>query len=276
MRKLKINPFNLKHSYVNILDRIKYLLENIKHIQLHEMLWILLELMITLIFAFLFGLPWHYAFSLFLFSVFITPWFITYQVQWHAEEKSFFMLTDFLQQLIATFKQHPKIFASLNECRDITYGRLQVDVDVWISGLERGMNPKEQAQIFLQKWPHFIVGNLIHLMLAVENYGTFNYAEGLEIIQDDIEDWLEDTYLFKQQQVSTRFRIQLLSLVSLGIAWISHRMLFKTEIIETLDFYSFSLFIFMILILLTLFFAQKSISGAWIEPREMIWRKESS
>jgi hypothetical protein len=108
-------------------------------------------------------------------------------------------------------------------------------------------------------------------MLAVENYGTFNYIEGLEIIQDDIEDWIEDTTLFKFEQIRTRNRIQVLALFACGIAWMSHNMLFRTEMIETLNFYYFSLFVFLVLILLTLFFSQKLVSVPWIERNEKLW-----
>lgn len=220
-------------------------------------------------------LPLSYSLILLMVGVGLTPWFIRYQLKWMSEERDFFMLTDFLQQLVATFKQHPKIYASLVECKDITQGRLQCDIMQWLNGLEAGGFPSEHAQRFIIAWPHFIVGNLVHLMVAVESFGTFNYAEGLEIIQDDIEDWIEDTYLYKQQQLSTRNRIQLLILFSLGIAYLCHNMLFKTDMIQELTLYHLSLFAFLLMDLLTLFFSQKSISGSWIEEREMIWKKES-
>ena len=200
---------------------------------------------------------------------------VHYQAQWHAHETDFFILTDFLQQLIATFKQHPKIYASLMECSDVTQGSLKLSVDGWIHALTKGSKPSEQALLFLQDQPHFIIGNLIHLMLAVEHFGTFNYGEGLEIIQDDIEDWIEDTYLFKHHIHSTKNRIQLLSIFSLVIAYVSHSMLFQTDMIEALDFYYLSLSVFLFLILITLFLAQRLIARPWIDPGEMVWKKSS-
>jgi hypothetical protein len=242
---------------------------------LSQSLWILSVLLIILGFTQIFMLPLSASMILVFVGMGLTPWFIRYQLKWMNEERDFFMLTDFLQQLVATFKQHPKIYASLVECKDITQGRLRSDVTQWLNELEAGGFPAEHAQRFITAWPHFIVGNLVHLMIAVESFGTFNYAEGLEIIQDDIEDWIEDTYLFKQQQLSTRNRIQLLILFSLGIAFMCHNMLFKTDMIQELTFYHLSLFTFLLMDLLTLFFSQKSISGSWIEAREMIWKKES-
>lgn len=245
-------------------------------LSLEHRLMIILELSVTVFFAFLFGLPIVYTLVLGGLALALTPWFIAHQLAWIHEEREFFMLTDFLQQLVATFKQHPKIYASLVECADITQGRLATDVKTWTDALEDGGFPKEHARRFIEAWPHFIVGNLVHLMLAVENFGTFNYGEGLEIIQDDIEDWIEDTYRFKQSQAATRNRIQLLTLASLVIAWMSHNMLGQTSMIDGLAFYHFSIFAFLAMDLLTFYFAQKSISAPWLENQEMIWKKASS
>lgn len=239
------------------------------------MAWVAFEILTTLIFAFLFGLPWVDGVILLALALALTPWFFYYQMRWQFEEHQFFMLTDFLQQLLAAFKQHPKIYSSLIECNDMTSGKLKTSVDTWIEGLSKGGYPKDHAQNFIDVWPHFIVGNLVHLMLAVEQFGTFNYAEGLEIIQDDIEDWIEDTYLFKHQQTATRLRIQVLALLSLGIAYSSHAMLFRTDVIESLSFYHVTIFLFLGLILITLFIAEKSISTPWLEKKELIWLKQS-
>lgn len=210
-----------------------------------------------------------------MFGFLLMPLMIHHQTQWHQHERAFFGLTDFLQQLIATFKQHPKIYSSLSECVDVTEGSLKESVEAWMVSLSAGLKPMEHAQVFLGAHPHFIIGNLVHLMLAVEQFGTFNYAEGLEIIQDDIEDWIEDTYSFKHHLNATKNRIQLLSVFSLIIAYVSHSMLFQTDMIEALDFYYLSLFIFLVLILITLYTAQRLIARPWMDESELIWKDSS-
>lgn len=221
-------------------------------------------------FGIVFSLPIYYMSLLLVLVLCLTPFFFHFLAKWKMEEQSFYELTDFLQQFLVSFKQHPKIYASLLESKGNTSGELRNQIDTWITSLESGGYPKDGAQVFIQYQSHFIVSNLIHLMLAVENYGTFNYIEGLEIIQDDIEDWIEDTTIFKTEQNNTKNRIQFLAIFACGIAWMSHNMLFKTELIETMEFYYFSLFIFMVLILLTLFFSHKLISVPWIEKSEML------
>ena len=231
------------------------------------------EVSLVFIFSILFDLKIQSSFLLLMVSFVLSPWFIKFENIYNREEKEFFELTDFLQQFVAAFKQHPKIYASLYECKNMSTSALYHDVEEWLAALEEGGFPKEHAQVFIEKYPHFIVGNLVHLMLAIEHYGSFEYSEGLELIQDDLEDWIEDTYAFKQSQQSTKRSIELLSVLSLVIAFFSHSMLFKARNLELTGFYQLSLVAFLLMIMFTLLMAHKALSSAWIDQREMIWRK---
>lgn len=229
-----------------------------------------MELLVIILVALGFKLPINYIGLLVILGLGLSPFFIQFNLCWKREERDFYQLTDFLQQFLVSFKQHPKIYSSLKECIDHTDGELRNQIVLWINEIENGGYPKIGAQKFIQYQSHFIVSNLIYLMLAVENYGTFNYIEGLEIIQNDIEDWIEDTTLFKSEQNKTKNRIQILALFACGIAWMSHNMLFQTNMIESMHFYYFSLFIFLVLILFTFFFSYKLISVPWIVRSERL------
>ena len=162
--------------------------QNLKNLSKAQILRILFELFIAILFSVLFGLEIEYSIALFFIALFLSPYFIRYQYLYQKEEKAFFELTDFLQQFVSAFKQHPKIYASLVECKDVSQNQLLKTINQWINALEKGGYPKEHAQKFIASYPHFIVGNLVHLMLAVEEFGAPSYSEGLEIIQDDLED----------------------------------------------------------------------------------------
>lgn len=252
------------------LNSLWRIINHLKIIKFKEVCFILIEVLLIIGIGYSFRLPINYLFMLILLTVILSPIIISFHIRWLNEEKEFYQLTDFLQQFLVSFKQHPKIYASLKECLSNTEGELNRQVTLWIQNIENGGYPKNGAQGFIHYQSHFIVSNLIYLMLAVENYGTFNYVEGLEIIQNDIEDWIEDTTLFKNEQNHVKNRIQILALFACGIAWMSHNMLFQTELIETMDFYYFSLFVFMVLILLTFFFSFKLISVPWIERSEQL------
>lgn len=221
----------------------------------------------------LFGLDLYYQLILIIITLVLSPYFIRFQLRYIKEEKAFFEITDFLQQFVAAFKQHPKIYASLSECKDVSHDELLNNIERWISSLEKGGYPKKHAHEFIKTYPHFIVGNLVHSMLAIEEFGASQYSEGLEIIQDDLEDWIEDTYTFKQTQLATKRRIEILAIMACGIAYFSHSMLFQTRAIDSLHFYHLTVFLFLVLILITLLMAQKALSTAWMDKQEMIWRK---
>lgn len=195
------------------------------------------------------------------------------ELRWTLLESEYYQLTDFLQQFIVCFKQHPKIFASLNEVFPVLKGKLKTDISLWIHQLNLGVDAKEAMQAFLSEYPHFIIGNLFHLTLAVERFGGTQYLAALDLIQEDIEDWIEDTLLFKQTQSRLRHKLQILCLFSCVIALMSHNMLFKTQLVASLGYYEISLVVFLGLVMLTLFFSQKILVEEWIDESELIWKR---
>jgi hypothetical protein len=189
-----------------------------------------------------------------------------------SQETEFYMMIDFFQQVLALFKHHPKLYFSFTESQNLISGKLADSVNQWVSDLEQGKNLNDSATIFLQTYPHFVIGNLIHLMVAVELFGTQDYGLSLDIIQDDIEEWAEDTMMYKQMEKQQRNRIVLLSLFALIIAYFSQSMLMKTGLSTQMDLTDTALLIFMLMIQITLAMVQNLLSKRWIESSEEIWK----
>lgn len=188
------------------------------------------------------------------------------------QETEFYMMIDFFQQVLALFKHHPKIYFSFTESQNLISGRLGNCVESWINDLKQGKELNDSAAVFLKSYPHFVVGNLVHLMVAVEMFGTHDYGLSLDIIQDDIEEWAEDTLMFKQMEKQQRNRIVLLSVFALIIAYFSQAMLKKTGLIEQMNLTDMSLLIFIMMIQITLAIVQNLLSKRWIESSEEIWK----
>jgi len=234
-----------------------------------------LSLILLSFMVYLFEVQFTYYLVLFAFCIIISVKSYEYQSKWIAEEKAFFMLTDFLLQTITLFKHHPKLYSTLIESKQVTSDHLLKDIETWIYKMEEGYDLDRSANDFILKYPHFCVGNLVHMMKAAEVYGNQNTESGFNIIQDDIEDWVEDTYLFKQNQIQQRNRILILCGFSLVIALVSQNMIRQSSDIIATPLYQLSLFIFMALLLLTLLMAQKQLSRAWIEESELVWKQAS-
>lgn len=199
-------------------------------------------------------------------------WFSITEITYKRQETDFYMMIDFFQQVLALFKHHPKIYFSFTESQDLIKGQLKDSVMTWVDDLEQGKDLNHSAMTFLKSYPHFVIGNLIHLMVAVELFGTFDYGLSLDIIQDDIEEWAEDTLLFKQMEKQQRNRIILLSLFALMIAYFSQSMLKKTGLQAQMSLTDTALLIFLLMIQITVAVVQNLLSKRWIEDREEIWK----
>jgi hypothetical protein len=199
-------------------------------------------------------------------------WISLTEIKTKKHEEEFYMMIDFFQQVLALFKHHPKIYFSFTESINLTKGELKEALVKWIDDLQEGKALNDSARCFLNSYPHFVIGNLIHLMVAVELFGTHDYGLSLDIIQDDIEEWAEDTILYKQMEKQQRNRIVLLSLFSLIIAYFSQSMLKKTGLQTQMDLTNLALLIFLVMIEMTIGVVQHLLSAQWIERSEEIWR----
>ncbi|NTW96807.1 MAG: hypothetical protein HGB31_09345 [Erysipelotrichaceae bacterium] len=199
-------------------------------------------------------------------------WISITEAKTKKHEEEFYMMIDFFQQVLALFKHHPKIYFSFTESINLTKGELKEALEKWIEDLQEGRPLNDSARCFLNAYPHFVIGNLIHLMVAVELFGTHDYGLSLDIIQDDIEEWAEDTILYKQMEKQQRNRIVLLSLFSLIIAYFSQSMLKKTGLQTQMELTNVSLLIFLMMIEITIGVVQQLLSNQWIERSEEIWR----
>lgn len=182
------------------------------------------------------------------------------------------MEVDFYQQVLALFKHHPKILMAFTESQHLAQGAFAQDLHGWIDDLREGRSLGQSARTFLEHHPHFVVGNLIQLMVAVELHGTRDYGLSLDIIQDDLEEWIEDTVLVKQQERQQRNRIAILCGFSLIIAYISQGMLASSGLGDATAVTQGAMVIFLGMIQATLAASQAILAHRWIEPSEEVWR----
>ncbi len=199
-------------------------------------------------------------------------WIFITQRRYNVNQKTFFMEVDFYQQILALFKHHPKILYAFTESEHLATGAFLTDVTAWIADLREGRSLGHSARHFLDRHPHFVVGNLVQLMVAVEWFGTQDYGFSLDIIQDDLEEWIEDTVLVKQQERQQRNRIAILCLFSLIIAYFSQGMLSSSGLTGRASLTQGAMVIFLMMIQGTLAATQAILAMRWIEPSEEVWR----
>jgi hypothetical protein len=235
-------------------------------------LWHIGALIAVVSFGWMFELQASYILILGIAAFLQVPAALTWHAIYRHEEYRFFQLTSFLQQFLAVFKIHPKIYRALQECRAPLDGRLAHDLDEWIANLDAGCSQQASVEPFLQNQPHFIVGNLVRLMMFAEEFGGERHFEGLEMIQDDIEDWIDDTITMKKSQRGLRNRILMLCGLAMLIAMMSQNMLLRTGLEINEPFRETTVFLFLMSIQLTILMAQKLVSVPWISNEEKLWR----
>ena len=206
---------------------------------------------------------------LFIITSFILPYIMIWILYHSYQESVFNGFTVFLQTFIAVFKINPKTLPSLIECEKVceneTYELIQNMKEVL---LKEG-SIESCMQVLLNYQPHFIVHNLVTLITTIENHGG-QYNEGLDLIQDDIDDWIEDIYSYKKIQTSTKNKMMALCLLSVGIAFISKNMLADISFNTNSELYQISIFIFLLSLIITLFLAHRIFSKPWFEKEEKL------
>ena len=222
--------------------------------------------------AMLFNLPMVVILGISVSGAVLGWWFTLTQVRYKQYQASFFMEVDFYQQVLALFKHHPKILYAFNESEHLVQGVFAQHIDQWIDDLREGRPLGLSARRFLDHHPHFVVGNLVQLMVAVELYGTLDYGTSLDIIQDDLEEWVEDTVLIKQQERQQRNRIAILCVFSLIIAYFSQSMLVSSGIGNQQAFTHGAMLVFILMIQGTLAATQWILALPWVEVTEEVWR----
>ena len=202
-------------------------------------------------------------------SMFLLPHIMIWILFHSYQEKVFNGFTMFLQTFIAVFKINPKTYPSLLECEKVCENETYDLIQNMKETLQKEGHIEPCMQVLLNYQPHFIVHNLVTLVTTIENHGGL-YNEGLDLIQDDIDDWIEDIYNYKKIQTSTKNKMMGLCLLSIGIAFISKNMLADISFNTNSELYQLAMFIFLTCELLTLFLAHKIFSKPWFEKEEKL------
>lgn len=206
-----------------------------------------------------------FAFLILLIFPHILIWLLFHSYQ----ERLFNQFTMFLQNFIAIYKLHPKTYPTLCECEKVCEGEILNLIQKMKNSLLEQGSIEACMQILTDFQPHFIVHNLATLICTIENHGG-SYGEGLDLIQDDIDDWIEDIYIFKKQQNGTKNKMMGLCFMSLGIAYIAKSMLSQIHFNTQGDIYQMSIFLFLACLMFTILMAHRIFSKSWFEKEEML------
>ncbi|MBS6373098.1 MAG: hypothetical protein KH431_00640 [Erysipelotrichaceae bacterium] len=203
-------------------------------------------------------------------AVLLMPLLVLWSASHTFEERKFNDLTNFLQHFIALFKLNPKLYQTLTDCEALTQGDLKITVQAIMTNIENGEDLETAFEPLRSYCPHFIIHNLLTITCAVEEHGSLYYQEGLDFIQDDIDDWIEDVYLFKKQQLQAKNRMLVLCAFAGLIAFVSKQMLAQIDFQVTGGVYQISMSLFFICIGVTIIMAHRILQDSWVDTEEYV------
>ncbi|MEG0314290.1 MAG: hypothetical protein RR929_02655 [Erysipelotrichaceae bacterium] len=197
--------------------------------------------------------------------------FLVLWVAYHSYQETMFNeFTLFLQHFIAFYKLTPKVYYALSETRRMVDVQLQTLIDQMLEKMDEGVGLKETLQLLIDYEPHFIVHNLVSLVTTIEEHGSNEYSEGLDLIGDDIDDWIEDVYTFENARLKIKNKILLLCAFSFLIGFIAKNMLNQISFDNSGNIYQCTIFIYFVCILFTLMMAHNVLKESWFDKEEQL------
>jgi hypothetical protein len=195
-------------------------------------------------------------------------WIWQAQFQFYASE--FEQITTFLQHFIAYFKSSEKVLLSLNESVVYVDGELRKVVEDAIENLKNTGDTSKAFDIITSKYPHFIVNNCQIWVATAEKFGFEQSKEAIELLEDDIDDWIEDTMLFIRNRLQMKNRILLMCGMSVVIALFNQNLLGSFLDLHQVPIYHHVIMLFLMSLHFTILMAFRLIKGRWIAKGECL------
>lgn len=263
IRLFKRQDVSVKRMYLN---DAKYLDSK------YQMLVLFIITVLIVLMGLMFHLPFNYIMILLIFSFLTYPIFMIWLMQHHYHSQEFEQLTAFLQHFLAHFKTNHKVLLSLIESRQYVKGNLLKLVDEAIASLKESGDASSAFQLIASAYPHFIVYNLQTWIASAEVYGVEDCLDAIELLEDDIDDWIEDTHLNIMGLHQMKNKILTLCGISLVIALFNQVMLQSVLDLDMNVIYNNVILMFLLINLGTILMVYRFLKASWILKGECLWK----
>lgn len=224
---------------------------------------LLLMYVSVLIFAYFFKMNYYFLFLTVLIITALFPIMLYLVYEYSSEENHFAEFTNFITHICGTFKQHPKILNALIEVQNTTKGNLASLLQLVIDNLRNGESYEDAMKPLLVEYDFYLFRNLVQLMISVETYGAKRYEEGINLIQDDLDDVIEDMYLYQHQIMQIRGKVFLLCLLSIAVCFICRDMMLSLYDFNDSLVYQITLFIYINTLFMSITSSQLFLRHTW-------------
>lgn len=207
------------------------------------------------------------------------PIIIRAQFRFSHNNERFENLVNYMDRLILSFKQNPKIISALNDAEKVTDGEMAravedavrvIENDATVSGAE--VYPKAFG-IIQGEFPSARLRTLQSYLMQVERENSRTYLRGLDDLRIDIRGWVTRTYKYMAELQNIKRKVVMIMGISVGVAAIFARVLARVETIMkgTAEIvltggriYQISTMIFLILFIGIYTLMSTKINGSWL------------
>ncbi len=258
-------------SHKGIINLYQIMKSNKSYVSIYKLyfnLFILLVLIIIM--AITLKLNLMFTISLLIISLLLMPLLILWRLNYYHQEFEFNNLVTYINQFVIVFKFHPKVYATLIEIENSISGKLNCLVNNSIESIKNGKTVFKAMEDITNAYPHFIVYNLHSLVYSIEQYGNNDYFEALDLIQDDLDDWVEDITAYNYAKSRIISKVTVLIMFAFIICLIALKMLFSVKVSSNSSLYQIAMFIFCLLQIFTYVISCSLLNVKWIERSEII------
>lgn len=259
-------------THKGIINLYKVINISSTYLSLYKLYFNIIVMFILIIFiAITLKLNSLFTITLIVINLSLIPLIIIWRLNYHRQEFEFNNLIVYLNQFIIVFKSFPKIYSTLIEIEDTISGKLNLLINNSIKEIEKGSSSQEALKEITKIYPHFIVYNLHTLVFTIEQYGTDDYFNALDLIQDDLDDWIEDIDMFNYSKNRIIQKVSILIIFALIICFVAIKMLFTTNVDANSTIYQISMFGFCLTLIFTYVISVSLLNLKWLERSEVLW-----
>ncbi len=224
----------------------------------------------------LFSLRWHLILLVTLASMAVLPFLILDGYKQMFEHRRFLDVSDYMEQILYSFRLNPKILLSLKDTRTLfTEGRMYEVLGAAIAYIEQGVYEKdlyrEALKIIEDAYPASRLPAIHEYLCTVESNGGA-CREGIDLLLQDKAVWADNVMLLQEDKKAARIRVIFSLIVTVLLAVIFHcvyRSMPSKYAIVYHPVTQICTALYLILNIGILRKANKQIAKSWIEPEDV-------
>lgn len=197
------------------------------------------------------------------------PIIFYFQSQALSHASFFSQITTFLQHFLAHYKLHRQSYHALIDVKHIMDKEYQANIDLAIAKLDVDSSYHPLTFVY-NICPHFIVLNIMSWIQHVEEHGMDQSHEILDMLENDIDDWIEDSTLYMKKIHETKNKILILVGLALIIALFNQHMLSSFMDVSNNEVYQITIFAFLCVLLITVIKAFQTLNTSWVLRSEYL------